>query len=134
MAVKARPTASSKKKPQKAKGVEDIIEQYKVITETRYMVAKEIYDSQDSLTQEVLDRIRDRLRIASTGLINVNGQPVKLEQKYIDFNLLFLATEILSDLALNSVRVAKFKPSQKYCIECKKEIFKTGIEPKRKRK
>lgn len=126
--------AVKKKKPQKAKGVEDVIETYRVLTQTRYKVAKEIYDSQDSLTQEVLDRIRDRLRIASTGLISVNGQPQKLEQEYVDYNLLFLATEILSDLSLNNIKVANFKPSQAYCADCKKELFKTGIEPKRKKK
>lgn len=109
------------------------LNQYRRLTETRYEMAKQIYEHQDSLTKEVIDRIRDRLVIASTGVVNIGGKPMKLEQQYIDFNILFLACEILSDLALMNVQIANFKPYPMWCIECKKEIAGVKIAKKKRR-
>lgn len=118
-------------KPQKAENVKKVMSEVRRVVEARYRIARATYDAQDNLTKEVLDRIVDRLRIAATGVIAVNGKPFKLEQELQDFNLLFIATEILSDLALNNIQVANFEPNPAYCIECKREI--TSLPKKRKR-
>jgi len=131
MAVKAA-GKTAKKKVTKASPVSVASKEFESIAETRYKMAMQVYDMQDSLTKEVLDRIRDRLRIASTGLVSVNGQPHKLEQQYIDFNLMFLATEILGDLALINVRVGNFKPSPMWCAECKQKIAAVPKQGKKK--
>lgn len=129
------------KKVAKAQPVSDALKNYRAITESRFRIAKAVYEHQDDLTKEVIDRIRDRLRIASTGVVSVNGKPYKLEQEYVDFNIWFIATEILSDLALNGIQIANFKFHPAYCSECKREIVgvkipkneKTG-RPKGRRK
>lgn len=149
MPVKAKPKVKKypvnrtviHKKVTKAKPVSEALETYKRIIESRYRIAMAVYEHQDDLTKEVLDRIRDRLRIASTGVVNINGKPHKLEQEYIDFNILFIACEILSDLALNDIQIANFNFHPVYCAECKREIagvkepknFKAG-RPKGQRK
>src|SRR5215831_11305322 len=115
MAVKAY-------KPQKAVKVDRALEEFRKIARTRYKMAMQVYEAQDGLTKEVIDRIRDRLVIASTGVVNINGRPVKIEQKYVDYNILFLACEILSDLALLDIQIANFNPSPMWCAECKQEI------------
>lgn len=134
MAVKAKPKAvkPAKEKATKALSVNEVLNNYRELTKTRYKMAMEVYEAQDNITKEVLDRIRDRLRVASTGVISVNGVPHKLEQEYVDFNLMFLATEILADLYLFNIKVANFKPTALYCAECKKAITKVR-EPKKKR-
>lgn len=114
----------------KAKNDEKALSEIREMAKARYKLAMEIYNHQDPLTQEVLDRIRDRLVIAATGVVQVNGKPYKLEQEYVHFNLMFIATEILSDLLLNGIQVANFKFHPAYCTFCKKKIL--GVrEPKR---
>lgn len=120
------------KKVTKAQNVDKALSEYARIAEARYRIAMDIYEAQDDLTKEVLDRIRDRLVIAATGIVNINGKPYKLDQEYVNFNLMFIATEILSDLLLNGVQVANFKWHPQYCVECKARIL--GVkEPKKKR-
>lgn len=121
----ARPKVAKAQNPEKA------ISEIRRIVEARHRIAMAVYNSQDSLTQEVLDRIRDRLRIAATGVVQINGKPFKMEQELIDFNLLFIATEILSDLALNDIQIANFNFHPAYCAECKEEI--AGVPKPRKK-
>jgi hypothetical protein len=117
----------------KAVNPEEVLKRYRKLTKTRYKMAIQVYEAQDSLTKEVIDRIRDRLVLASTGIVSVNGRPVKLEQKYIDFNILFLACEIVSDLAILGIQVGNFKPSKMFCMECKKKILGVN-KPKKARR
>lgn len=122
-------TVIRKDKPKKAQPIDEALQNYREITEARFRIAKKVYEAQDDLTKEVIDRIRDRLRIASTGVVNINNKPYKLEQQYVDFNIWFIATEILSDLALNDIQIANFNFHPAYCAECKRELFKVK-EPK----
>jgi hypothetical protein len=121
------------------KQVREAVDDFYAMCEIRYDIAKAAYDAQSTDTQEVLDRIRDRLRLAVTGFITVtinpphSGQvPVKVEQKYIDYNLMYVATEILKDLALFGVQVADYNFPPINCVNCGAEIEKT--RPKKKRK
>lgn len=137
MATKAIPRQKKKKvahsKAVKARPIEDALQEFRKITEARYRLAKSTYENQDNLTKEVIDRIRDRLRIASTGVVNINGQPHKLETQYVDFNIWFLACEILADCALNGIKIANFTPDPAFCAECKREIL--GVkEPKKSKR
>jgi hypothetical protein len=119
-------------KPVKAQNVEKALAEYKRIIDARYRIAKAVYDVQDGLTKEVIDRIRDRLRVATTGVVQINGKPVQLDQDSIDLNLLFIATEILSDLLLNGIQVANFKWHEQYCVECKDKILNVPKSKKKK--
>jgi len=117
---------------QKATNPTRALEEFKRIAERRHKMAMDIYNAQDNLTKEVIDRICDRLVVASTGVVSINGRPYKLENKYTDFNILFLACEILSDLAMLDIQIANFKPSNVYCASCKKKILKVPDYRKKK--
>jgi hypothetical protein len=121
------------------KQVREAVDEFYAMCEIRYDIAKAAYDAQSTETQEVLDRIRDRLRLAVTGYITVAINPphsgevsVRVEQKYIDYNLMYVATEILKDLALFGVQVADYNFPDIHCINCGAEIEKT--RPKKRRK
>lgn len=121
------------------KQIAEAIEEFALMCEVRYEIAKAAFDFQDDETKEVLSRIRDRLRLAVTGYISVQVNPphsgtvpVKIEPKYIDMNLLYVATEILKDLALFGIRVANYKFPDMHCSNCGVEIAKT--RPKKRRK
>lgn len=120
-------------KPMKAIRPEKALGEYYAIVMTRYKMAMQVYEAQDRLTKEVIDRICDRLRIASTGVISVGGTPVKLEQQYIDYNILFIATEILADLALLNIQVANFEFHPAWCAECRQRIAKVPRDHKTER-
>jgi hypothetical protein len=115
------------------------IEEAKTLIEIRHELAQEAYDFQDDATKAVIDRIVSRLRLSAGGYITVhvnpphgNKVPVKFEQAYLDFNLLYVATEILKDNALFDIRIAsyKFPPSQ--CVTCGVELTKEA-KPKKRR-
>lgn len=119
MAVKVK-----KKIVKKAKPIAEELQPYLDTIKRRYRLAVDVYAYQDKLTQEVIDRLVDRLQIATTGVININDKPYKLPQEYIDKNCKFLAVDILGDLALMGVRIASFKFHPDYCASCRKK-FKT---------
>ena len=113
----------------KSKLQADALEEYKLTSEIKYELAKAAYDEQDKATQKVIDRIVDTLRGYCTGYINVQLQPptgalvpVKLDNRYLGFNLLFLAVEIVKDLALLDIRVASFQFPQSQCAKCGAEL------------
>lgn len=120
---------------------QEALDEAKALIDLRYELAKEAYDFQDQDTKEVIDRIRDRLRLAATGYISIHVNPphgsivqAKIEQEYVEYNLLFIATEILKDLAYFDIRVAgyKFPPSQ--CVSCGAELLGHSRPAKRKRR
>jgi hypothetical protein len=109
--------------------VQEAVEEWKSLTEIRYELAKEAFDFQDEKTQALLMRIVNRLRMGATGYITVriNKQsgstiPVKIEQEYLDFNLLYVATEILKDLAMFDIRIGTYKLPPSLCVNCGAEI------------
>lgn len=132
-------TKPSKKISKKAKRskreriIAEAIEVFKVQTEARYRLARAAFDSQDEETQAVILAIIDRLRLGAAGVVKVfpggkrnEAVTVPMEQKYQDFNLMFIATEILKDLALMDVRVATYEIPKTHCAEC-------GVKIKRKK-
>jgi hypothetical protein len=105
------------------------IEHIQSVSEVKYELAKEAYDEQDRATQAVIDKMVDTLRTYCTGYINVQLQPptgalvpVKLTNEYLGYNLLFLAVEIVKDLALLDIKVASFKFPKSMCAVCGAEL------------
>lgn len=122
------------------KKLREAIEEFQAMCEIRGEIAQAAYDAQDQETKLVLERIRDRLRLAVTGHIQVQIDPphtglvsVKIEQRWIDFNLMFVATEILKDLGLFGIKVASFEFPPMLCTNCGGEVTMTK-RPKRKRR
>lgn len=119
--------------------VMEAYEEWKAVTEMRHELAKEAYDFQDEETQHVLDRIRDRLRLGANGYVTIQVNhphgaqvPVKVEQEYLDYNIMYVAVEILKDLALFDIRVGSFQFPPSQCVTCGAEIIKEQPKPKKK--
>lgn len=106
----------------KAKSEAKALAELADISEKRYKIAKKIYDYQDDLTKEVIDAIKDRLKVASTGVVQINGKLVKLDEQTVELSTFFLAVEIVKDLALYDIQVAGFKFNPKYCASCNKKM------------
>lgn len=110
--------------------LEDAIDEFKAISEMKYELAKEAYDSQDAQTQVVIDRVVGTLRQYATGYINVQLNPpegapvpVKLDNRYLGFNLFWLAIEIVKDLAFVGIRVENFEFPPTQCAQCGVELI-----------
>ena len=105
--------------------IEAQLEVFRAQTEARYRIALAAYEAQDIPTKDALDRIRDRLQTMSTGQIRVfpNGKArdsyvVEISQTLVDQNILYMATEIVKDLAFMDIRVANYQFPTVYCAEC----------------
>jgi len=115
--------------PSSAKLVDDAIEQYNSVAEIKYELAKAAYDAQNRATRRAIDRIVDTLRVYATGYINVQLQPpegalvpVKVDNTYLGYNLLWLAIEIAKDLAFLDIRLADFRFPEALCAKCGAEL------------
>lgn len=101
------------KTPVKKKSqVNEQVKLFKQKTELRYNEARNTFDAQDVNTQEVILRIQGIL---------CAGRAV---DDYARMNALYMAVEILKDLASMDVRVASFKFSDTYCAECGAKLSK----------
>ena len=109
--------------------MQEAVDRHKSISEVKYELAKEAYDAQDDDTKAVIDKMVETLRTYCTGYINLQLQPptgamvpVKLNNEYLGYNLLFLAVEIVKDLALLDIKVASFKFPPSMCATCGAEL------------
>jgi len=138
MKKKANPKLVKKKKqlPVGEKAFKQQLEQWQEACETRGKIGQAAYDFQDADTRNAIDRIQDRLRVGATTEIElrVGGQSrkVQVEPKYLNFNILFLATEILKDMALMDIRVANYK-FPPLCADCGKKLEKKKPRQKGKK-
>jgi hypothetical protein len=112
------------------------LELFRASTEARYRISREVFEAQDVQTRDVISRIQDRLMIGANGVIRVypdgkRQQSVLLNVglEYIEMNALYVAVEILKDLALMDVRIANFEFPKTVCAECG-----VKITPPRKRR
>lgn len=108
----------------------DAIEEFKSVSEIKHELARDAYDLQDSETKATIDRIAATLMQYASGYINVQLNPpsgsivpVKIENKYLGMNLLWLAVEIVKDLAFVGVQVANFEFPESLCASCGAEII-----------
>jgi hypothetical protein len=109
--------------------VKEALEEFKILTELRYEMAMEAYNAQDEATQGVIDRIKDRLALGASGYIKIRVNPphggtvpVRIERDMLDANTLFIATEILKDLAVFDVRIENYQFPPSMCVSCGAEI------------
>lgn len=136
---KAKATARRKSKPESAglpRAVREQIKQWKEISLARGRLAQEAFDHQDAETQAVLSRVRDRLLLGANGIVRFTDEKGrtfhhKVEMEYLGHNAMFIATEILKDLALMDVRVAHYEFPLTLCAECNERIAKVPV-PRRK--
>lgn len=120
--------------------VEEAMAEWRALTEVRYELAREAYDFQDDKTKALIDRIVRRLREGASGYITIrlnppHGQavPVKVDQEYLGFNLLYVATEILKDLAMFDIKVGTYKLPPSLCVNCGAELTKEQPKAKGRR-
>jgi hypothetical protein len=130
-----------KSKPVKKKGnrIEEQVEIFKRATKARHELAQEAFFAQDTETREVISRIQRMLCVNATGVIRVwksgnkreQSTLVQVEMSYIEMNALYMAIEILKDLAMMDVRVANFKFPESFCAECGVKLNDRGKGKKR---
>jgi hypothetical protein len=109
--------------------VQEALEEFKILTELRMEMAQDALKAQDEETQKVIWRIAQRLAVGASGYIKVRVNPphgsfvpVKVDPELVQANTLFVATEILKDLAMFDVRVANYVFPPITCVSCGVEI------------
>lgn len=82
-------------------------EEQQLMAEVRGEIAQEAYDAQDAKTKAAIDAVAHRLAkdAASTDI-------------YTQHNLLFVAVEIVKDLAVTGIRVASYNFPEGQCVSC----------------
>lgn len=120
------------------KVLDEAVDNWKAVTEIRGEMAKEAWDYQDEETQKVLNRILNRLRLGTNGdtavKVGRSYVPVRMPQEYIDYNLMFIAIEILKDLRLFDIQIANFKFPPSLCAKCGATLELEVVKKKRGRK
>lgn len=118
--------------------VRETVENFESVSELKFELAREAYDVQDEETQRVIDRILATLQTHATGYITVQLQPphgaiypVKISNEYLTYNLLWLAMEVVKDLALLDIRVASFEFPPSLCTKCGAEIIPEKKPPRK---
>lgn len=102
--------------------VSEALEDWLSLTEIRYELAEEAYKHQDAATQILIDKMVLKLRSGATGRVVIDGVSVKVDQVHLDQNLLYVATEILKDLAMFDIRVGTYELPPSQCVGCGAEI------------
>jgi hypothetical protein len=135
----ANPVAKKKKKKVDPRIVEQI-DEYKERSAIRLKIAKAAYDAQDQKTRQVIESIQNQLLVGASGVIRVfptgkrnESIAVKVDMEYVENNTLYVATEILKDLALMDVKVANYKFPTVFCAECGDKIPKKKPKSKGKK-
>lgn len=107
------------------------VDEFKERSKIRFKIAKAAYDAQDAKTRQVIESIQSQLLLGASGVIRVYSDgkrqesvAVKVDMEYVEHNTLYVATEILKDLAMMDVKVANYKFPDVYCAECGEKIQK----------
>lgn len=107
--------------------LKSVLEEFKSVSLVKYDMARDAYTVQDKATQKTIDRIVGTLQQHATGYITakVNNAmvPVKIDNEYLGYNLLFLAVEIVKDLAIMGQKVSNFEFPEALCASCGAEII-----------
>lgn len=106
--------------------LQSITEEFNAISVVKGQMAQDAYDVQDAKTKATIDRIVATLQASATGTVQLKVgrmmNPVKLSNEILGFNLLYLAVEIVKDLAFVGIKVANFKFDPKHCADCGSEL------------
>jgi len=113
-----------KKKTSKAK-INDHLALFEKATKARYRIAVAAYEAQDTPTKNAIDSIRDRLATIASGTIRIfpdgkrnPGVVVEYDHELVDQNILYIATEIVKDLAYMDIRIENYEFPTVWCAEC----------------
>lgn len=90
--------------------------------------AIEAFNAQNERTREAISRIQAVLMANAGGLIRlrVPGRglmAVQVEDEHIRNNALYIAVEMMKDLAYMDIKVADFEFPQAYCAKCGSDLF-----------
>ena len=120
-----------KGKVRHSKAIQQQLEIFYAATEARYRIATAAFEAQDEKTKEAIRMIRDRLSVLATGTIRIfpdgkrnPGYTVQISTEHVDNNLLYIATEIVKDLAFMDIRVENYNFPKVYCAECGDKLTK----------
>lgn len=98
------------------------VDEFQAVSLVKFEMARDAYNMQDAETKAAIDRIHGTLQQHATGYINVvvgkTVYPVRINSEYLGYNLLYLAVEIVKDLAFTGIRIAKFKVPPLTCVAC----------------
>lgn len=117
----------SKKTAEDLKSADKLIdmayEQFAFITAVKAELAQEVYDAQDAKTKTAINMIQSKLRQLVTDTIiltleNGGKAEAQITAEDLEQNVLWLAVEIVKDLAIVGVQVANFKFPTKSCAIC----------------
>lgn len=117
----------SRKTAEDLKSVDKLLdmayEQFAFITAVKAELAQEVYDAQDAETKRAINTIKSKLRQLVTDTIiltleNGGKAEAQITAEDLEQNVLWLAVEIVKDLAIVGVQVANFKFPTKSCAIC----------------
>jgi hypothetical protein len=122
----AKTIIKKKKKPIARAKLEKLIaekvEEFQEASERRLEIANESYRAQDEKTRLVIDAIQEYLMQGASGTIRVyvgsEAFAATVDMEYVEYNTLYVATEILKDLALLDVKIANYAFPKGICTEC----------------
>jgi hypothetical protein len=124
------------KKARYSKTIKEHLALFEKATNARYRIALAAYEAQDAKTKEAIDAIRDRLTTIASATIRIfpdgkrnPGVTVTYSHHLVDQNILYMATEIVKDLAFMDIRVENYEFPKVYCNECSEKIT-----PKKKKR
>jgi hypothetical protein len=107
--------------------LKSVVEEFKATSLVKYEMAMDAYNLQDKETRAVIDRIVATLQQYATGFLNVKVgstyTPIKIDNDYLGYNLLYLAVEVVKDLAFLQIKVANFVFPPSLCYKCGAEVI-----------
>lgn len=130
--IRMKPVAKKKTKPWPEteatleKSAQAEIKLWKELAKERGKVAKAVLDLQPAEVRGVANKIVSRLVRGSEGVVRIVPEvglagdviAVEVEQKYIEWDMLWRVTEILKDFSLVDVQVGRYELPPDFCIEC----------------
>jgi hypothetical protein len=107
--------------------VKEAVEEFEAVTEMKFDIAQASYDKQDADTQKMVDELVRVLTQHATGKITVEVEgvgpmQVKVDDKFIGWNALYIVMDMLKTLALFDIRVGKFVFDSSHCVSCEAEL------------
>jgi len=99
----------------------EALDEFVAVSLVKYEMAEEVYDAQDDETRTAINAIMGVLSTYATGNMTIKGESIKVPDTALQQNLLYLAVEVVKDLALLGIRVANFE-FPKLCVTCGVEV------------
>lgn len=110
--------------------VQEAVDEFYLVSEMKYELAKTAYDEQDDETKRMIDQLVKVLNLHTTGYINVQLAPpegavipVKITKQYVDYNTLYIVMDMLKTLAIFDIRVGKYIFPTTICAQCEAVII-----------